>query len=79
MITLELRTRRRGCDPVPVRMIPAAYGRLQCLLRDFIRSIEREAELRRAEHILKAMPDAMLKDIGLSRGAIRNRVRGLPD
>ncbi|MFN3545983.1 MAG: DUF1127 domain-containing protein [Mesorhizobium sp.] len=38
-----------------------------------------KAEQRRVEHALHAMPDHLLKDIGISRGAIHSRVQGIPD
>ena len=45
----------------------------------FFRAIERNAEHRRAIRDLQAMPDHMLKDMGVARAAIVRRVRGLPE
>jgi uncharacterized protein YjiS (DUF1127 family) len=40
-----------------------------------LRALEREAELRSAEQTLEALPDLILKDIGISRGSISYHVR----
>ncbi|MEX0406810.1 DUF1127 domain-containing protein [Aquibium sp. LZ166] len=80
MTTLEL---VRACRRSPVSRASAALlavgSAIAGTVLNGLAALDRQAELRRAERELAAMPDHMLKDIGISRGAIHNRVHGLPD
>lgn len=57
------------------RTAAAFARRVRQAVQGLVRRIEREALLRTAEHRLHSMSDGMLKDIGISRGDIRRRVR----
>ena len=49
---------------------------LRSAIREIAREFSARSRLRKAERALSAMPDSMLKDIGIGRGDIRRRVRG---
>lgn len=76
---LFLQGRGQGRRTAAAGLLAARASSLVRRIAGTLRAIEREAEARRAEAELAAMPDHMLKDIGVSRGAIRYRVRGQPD
>lgn len=63
----------------PVRAVTGAFDRLAAPFRAVMRRLDKRAADATAIRELAAMPDAMLRDMGLDRLDIRRRVRGLRD
>lgn len=70
MIT-TLSPHRLGDGPGAAR---PALQRLSCWLRRRIEAVGRECAMRRARRELSAMPDSLLRDIGIGRGEIEGAV-----